>query len=77
MSVQGRKRLTLGPITINLVSFLRWRITSWGIKVWRLSRNSRTRKWRFDIPGPFTWRSESTSARQGNGCSGGGRGSRS
>ena len=57
MTVRGRKRIEIGPLRINLVSrgFMRWRISSWSIKIGRWSWNSRTRKQHVDLPGPWGW----------------------
>lgn len=58
-TTRGRKRISLGPVVVNLVSdgFARWRISSWGLKVGRWGWNARTRRHRVDIPGPWYWTS--------------------
>lgn len=62
-TTRGRKRVRLGPLVLHFSSagFLRWRLTSWGLKVGRWGWNARTRRHRVDIPGPWHW----TSARRG------------
>ena len=57
MAVRGRRRVAIGPLILSFVSrgFLDWRLSSWGVKVWRWSWNSRTDRQRFDVPGPWTW----------------------
>lgn len=54
MPIGFRKRKPFGPFSVNMG---RKGITSWGIKLGRWSWNSRTRKHRVDLPGPFHWTS--------------------
>lgn len=54
MAIVFRKRLRFGPPVINAG---RRGFTSWGLKVGRWSRNSRTRAHRVDLPGPLSWSS--------------------
>jgi hypothetical protein len=51
-----RKRLRLGPIVLN---FGRHGMTSWGVKVGRMSWNSRTGATSVDLPGPVNYRTRS------------------
>lgn len=59
MTVTGRKRKRFGPLVVNFASrgFLRWRVTSWGVKVGRWSWSSGTGQHTVDVPGPWSWRS--------------------
>jgi hypothetical protein len=52
MPIRFRKRLSTGPIRWNLG---RGGLTSWSLKLGRWSWNSRTRRQRIDLPGPFSW----------------------
>lgn len=51
------KRLRFGPFTFNFGGGLIPRYTSTTTRLGRASRNSRRRGWRFDVPGPWNWRS--------------------
>jgi len=55
MGLLIRKRLRLGPISIH---FTEHGYSSWSIKLWRWSWNSKTRKQRVDLPGPASWTSK-------------------
>ena len=50
-----RKTLRLGPLRFN---FTKNGLSSWSIKIWRWSWNSRTRAQRVDLPGPASWTSK-------------------
>lgn len=52
MPVLLRKPLHLGPVTLH---FTQDGYKSWSFKVGKLSWNSRARRLRFDLPGPFSW----------------------
>jgi hypothetical protein len=54
MPIRARKTLRLGPLRLHLT---RAGFSSWSLKVWRWSWNSRTRGHRVDLPGPFAWTS--------------------
>lgn len=54
MPVQYRKQHSFGPFKINMTQN---GMSSWSFKLGRWSWNSRTREQRYDLPGPFTWRS--------------------
>ncbi|GAA4863409.1 DUF4236 domain-containing protein [Saccharopolyspora cebuensis] len=49
MGFRLHKRFKLGPVYINTHN---GRITSWGIKFWRISRNMTHRSTTIDTPGP-------------------------
>jgi hypothetical protein len=55
MGLLIRKKLRLGPISIH---FTEHGYSSWSIKLWRWSWNSKTRKQRVDLPGPASWTSK-------------------
>lgn len=48
MRFRMRPRLRFGPFHLN---FTEHGYSSWSIKLWRLSWNSRQRQWRVDTPG--------------------------
>lgn len=50
MRFRARKRLRFGPLVINLTQR---GFTSWGVKLGPWSWNSRTRRQRVDLPGPW------------------------
>ena len=50
-----RKAFRIGPLVLN---FTPKGFSSWGLKIGRWSWNSRTRAHRYDLPGPFSWRSK-------------------
>lgn len=52
MGLFFRKRIRLGPFAFN---FGRNGYTSTSVRVGPLSRNSRTKRTRVDLPGPFAW----------------------
>jgi hypothetical protein len=54
MAIVFRKIVRLGPIHLN---FADHGFSSWSVKLGRWSWNSRTRKQRVNLPGPFSWRS--------------------
>ncbi|HEV7898201.1 MAG TPA: DUF4236 domain-containing protein [Planosporangium sp.] len=54
MPVMYRKTIKFGPFRLNIG---RNGLSSWSLQIGRWSWNSRTRKQRFDLPGPFSWRS--------------------
>jgi hypothetical protein len=49
-----RKTIKFGPFRLNIG---RKGVSSWSLHIGKWSWNSRTRKHRFDLPGPFSWRS--------------------
>ena len=49
-----RKVLRFGPLRLNMTQN---GMSSWSLKIGRWSWNSRARAHRFDLPGPFSWRS--------------------
>lgn len=49
MKFRARKQLRFGPVRLN---FTQSGFSSWSLHFWRWSWNSRTRKQRFDTPGP-------------------------
>lgn len=53
MPIQFRKRVKFGPVIINVG---KTGMTSWTFKLGPWSWNSKTRKQRVDLPGPFSWR---------------------
>jgi hypothetical protein len=55
MGLIFRKTLRLGPLRLN---FTKNGFSSWSLKFWRWSWNSRTRAHRVDLPGPASWTSE-------------------
>lgn len=55
MTIIFRKRFRIGPFVINAGKN---GFTSWGLKFGKVSWNSRTRAWRIDLPGPFSWKSK-------------------
>lgn len=54
MPLMFRKVVRLGPVRLN---FGNRGLTSWSIRIWRWSWNSRTRTSRVDLPGPVSWKS--------------------
>jgi hypothetical protein len=54
MPVHYRKSHKFGPIRLNVTEH---GMSSWSVKLGRWSWNSRTKAQRYDLPGPFTWRS--------------------
>jgi Protein of unknown function (DUF4236) len=54
MPLMYRKVLKFGPFRLNLG---RRGVSSWGLHFGRWSWNSRTRRQRVNLPGPFSWRS--------------------
>jgi hypothetical protein len=55
MPLNYRKVYRFGPLHINVG---RKGVSSWSIKIWRWSWNSRTHKQNVDLPGPLSWRSK-------------------
>jgi Protein of unknown function (DUF4236) len=55
MGLLFRKTVRLGPLRLN---FTRNGFSSWSLKFWRWSWNSKARRHRVDLPGPMSWRSE-------------------
>jgi hypothetical protein len=49
-----RKAMRFGPLVLN---FTPKGLSSWGLKIGKWSWNSKTRAHRYDLPGPFSWRS--------------------
>jgi hypothetical protein len=49
-----RKVVRFGPLRLNMS---RNGLSSWSLKIGRWSWNSRAGAHRFDLPGPFSWRS--------------------
>jgi hypothetical protein len=49
-----RKVVRFGPLRLNMT---RNGLSSWSLKIGRWSWNSRAGAHRFDLPGPFSWRS--------------------
>jgi hypothetical protein len=47
-----RKTIRLGPLRLN---FTKRGFSSWSIKIWRWSWNSRAKAHRVDLPGPASW----------------------
>jgi hypothetical protein len=54
MPLLYRKVYRFGPLRFNVGNH---GLSSWGIKIGKWSWNSRTRRSRFDLPGPLSWRS--------------------
>lgn len=52
MPLRARKAIRFGPLRLH---FTQAGFTSWSIKVGPWSWNSRTRRQRVDLPGPFHW----------------------
>lgn len=52
MPIRWRKTWRLGPLRLN---FTQRGFTSWSVKVGPWSWNSRQRRQRVDLPGPFRW----------------------
>jgi hypothetical protein len=50
-----RKTIRLGPLRLN---FTKHGFSSWSLRFWRWSWNSRTRAHRVDLPGPASWTSK-------------------
>lgn len=50
-----RRRLTLGPLFVNIS---KRGVSSWGIKLWRLTWNLKRGTTSIDLPGPVNWRSK-------------------
>lgn len=55
MGLIFRKTVRLGPIRLN---FTKKGLSSWSVRLGRWSWNSRTRRHRVDLPGPFSWTSK-------------------
>jgi Protein of unknown function (DUF4236) len=55
MGLMFRKRKKFGPIVFN---FTENGLSSWTIKVGRWSWNSRSRRQRYDLPGPLSWKQD-------------------
>ena len=55
MPVHFRKQMRIGPLMLN---FGNKGFSSWGIKIWKWSWNSRTKRQSVDLPGPISWRSK-------------------
>ncbi len=55
MGLIFRKSFRLGPLRFN---FTKHGFSSWSIRFWRWSWNSRARRHRVDLPGPASWTSE-------------------
>lgn len=55
-----RKSMRFGPLKLN---FGKRGFTSWGLKLGPWSWNSRTKSYRVDLPGPFSWTSKGGSSR--------------
>ncbi len=60
MPLMFRKVIKLGPLHLN---FGKDGYSSWSIKIWKWSWNSRTRANRVDLPGPLSWRGKTRSAK--------------
>lgn len=58
--VRGRTRKKYGPVIVNGASegFFKWRLTSVGLEIGEWSWNSRSRRHRVDLPGPYSWTSK-------------------
>jgi hypothetical protein len=54
MPLMYRKIIKLGPIRIHIGKS---GVSSWSLQIGKWSWNSRTKKQRVDLPGPFSWRS--------------------
>ena len=54
MPIQYRKVIKFGPFRLNIGNH---GLSSWSFAIGKWSWNSRTRKHRVDLPGPFSWRS--------------------
>lgn len=52
MGLRFRKVVRLGPVLFN---FGKRGYSSTTLKLGQLSRNSRSRRWTLDLPGPFSW----------------------
>jgi hypothetical protein len=50
-----RKTVRLGPVRLH---FTKNGFSSWSVRIWRWSWNSKTRKQRVDLPGPVSWTGE-------------------
>ncbi len=55
MGLIVRKTLRFGPLRFN---FTKNGFSSWSIRIWRWSWNSKTRAQRVDLPGPASWTSK-------------------
>lgn len=55
MGLIFRKTFRFGPLRLN---FTKRGFSSWSLKFWRWSWNSRTRAHRVDLPGPASWTSD-------------------
>lgn len=55
MGILFRKSFKAGPLKVNMG---KRGLTSWGWVFGPLSWNSRTKAWRIDLPGPFSWTSK-------------------
>jgi len=56
MAILFRKVIRFGPIRLH---FAKRGFSSWSATVGPWSWNSRTRRHRVDLPGPFSWRQDS------------------
>jgi hypothetical protein len=54
MGLVIRKTMRLGPVRLH---FTKKGFSSWSLKLWRWSWNSKTRKSTVDLPGPASWTS--------------------
>lgn len=55
MAIKFRKIVRLGPLRLH---FANGGYSSWSVKVGPWSWNSRARRHRVDLPGPFSWRQD-------------------
>lgn len=55
MPLKFRKTVRLGPLRLH---FTKNGFSSWSIKIWRWSWNSRQRAHNIDLPGPTSWTSK-------------------
>jgi uncharacterized protein DUF4236 len=55
MGLMFRKREKFGPLVFN---FTENGFSSWSLKVGRWSWNSRSKRQRYDLPGPFSWKQD-------------------
>ncbi len=49
---RARKKLTFGPVFVNLGTGGKSRFKSWGFRIWRWTYNVTHRRSTFDTPGP-------------------------
>lgn len=54
MGFTFRKTVRLGPVRLH---FTKNGFSSWSLKFWRWSWNSKTRRQSVDLPGPASWHS--------------------